>query len=415
MFLRNARLAEGHHVDIAIGADGHITDIGPVHAGAPARPHDLIEDLTGYLLLSSAAEPHAHLDKALTADLAPNTQGDLLGAIDAWINFAPTQSRDQIAVRALRAAEELLANGVTAVRTHVNVRTGQFDAIEALLTVRDQLHGALDMQIVALTTMQLCGGPEMYRRVLQQSAALDSCVVIGGCPHLDDDAHQATDISLDVAGETGRPLDLHTDESLNPDALHLPYLAERVIHLGYRHGATASHCVSLGVLDPVQQRDISELVAGAGVAVVTLPQTNLFLQGRTHRQSTPRGLTALRSLLDAGVTLGAGADNVRDPFNLMGRSDPMETAALLVMAGHLSVAEAYGAVTDGARGAMGLPPVTIAVGQRADLLAICGQSLNDAVARADSSRIVFSAGRVVARTVVERSTYPTSNHTHRQD
>ena len=37
------------------------------------------------LLLPSMGEPHAHLDKALTADLVPNPGGDLRGAIDSWI------------------------------------------------------------------------------------------------------------------------------------------------------------------------------------------------------------------------------------------------------------------------------------------------------------------------------------------
>ena len=61
-------------------------------------------------------------------------------------------------------------------------------------------------------------------------------------------------------------------------------------------------------------------VAEAGVAVVTLPQTNLFLQGRDHATATPRGLTALRPLLEAGVTVAGGADNLQDPFNTMGRA-----------------------------------------------------------------------------------------------
>ena len=423
IILRNVRLVSGRATDVTI-RDGVIAAIDPAAAtgASEATGRATVDagdvttiDLTGYLLLPSAAEPHAHLDKALTADLIANPKGDLLGAIDAWVAFAPTQTPDQVARRAERAVRELLVNGVTAVRTHVNVVTDHLESIEALLAVRDRMGAAIDMQIVALTTMQQCGGPDSYRATLRAAANLDPCVVIGGCPHLDDDPELATDISLDVAGDMGRPLDLHTDENLDPSALHLPYLAQRVYDLGFSFGAAASHCVSLGVLDPIRQRDIAEQVAGAGVAVVTLPQTNLFLQGRDFQQSTPRGLTALRPLLDAGATLGAGADNVRDPFNVMGRSDPMETAALLVMAGHLRVEEAYDAVTHGARTAMGLAPTTVEVGQTADLMAIAAESLNDAVARADSSRIVLRRGRIVARSAVERQTYPSRDPADRQD
>jgi cytosine deaminase len=102
--------------------------------------------------------------------------------------------------------------------------------------------------------------------------------------------------------------------------------------------------------------------------------------------------------MDAGVTVAGGADNLRDPFNTMGRGDPLETAALLVMAAHLSPAEAYAAVSDGARAAMGLPPVRLEPGHPADLLAVRGETLTDAVADGSADRRVFSRGLPVSST-----------------
>jgi cytosine deaminase len=168
----------------------------------------------------------------------------------------------------------------------------------------------------------------------------------------------------------------------------------------------ASHCVSLGVQTPELQREIAEAVAAAGVAVVTLPQTNLFLQARGVTCSPSRGLTAIRALLDAGAVLAAGADNVRDPFNPVGRSDALETAALLVMAAHMTPHEAWEAVSSGARRAMGLPVVALQPGAPAEVLAARGSSLADVVARASEDRIVIHAGRCVSRTVVTGGLLP---------
>jgi cytosine deaminase len=70
---------------------------------------------------------------------------------------------------------------------------------------------------------------------------------------------------------------------------------------------TASHCVSLAVQQPAMQQRVSEQVAAAGIAVIALPQTNLFLQGREQPVATPRGLTAVRPLRTAGVTVAAVA------------------------------------------------------------------------------------------------------------
>ena len=73
---------------------------------------------------------------------------------------------------------------------------------------------------------------------------------------------------------------------------------------------------------------------------MALPSTNLWLQGRHAPVGTPRGVTAVRRLLDAGVVVGSGADNLRDPFCPAGRADPFETATLLALTAHLSPAVA---------------------------------------------------------------------------
>lgn len=402
--LRHATLADGRVVDVELSqADGTITAVR-----SPASPPELSRvgddvDLRGYILIPAPAEPHAHLDKALTADLVPNPRGDLEGAIDAWVQFVPHITTEAMVERGVAAAWELVASGVTAVRTHTNVHPGiELKAIEALLEVRRLMADVLDIQIVALVGVSANRTASLLRAALE----MDPAIISGGCPHLEADPRSATDLSLGLAAELGRPIDLHTDEQLDPRVLSLPYFASRVAEIEFPHGATASHCVSLGMQTPDVQAKVAEAVAAAGVAVVTLPQTNLFLQGRGIGTSPPRGLTALRPLLDAGATLAAGADNVRDPFNLMGRSDPLETAALLVMAGHLSPAEALDAITDGARRAMGLVPSTVAPGSIADLVAIPGQTLGDAIARADQDRWVWKGARLVARTEVRRRFRP---------
>ncbi len=105
--------------------------------------------------------------------------------------------------------------------------------------------------------------------------------------------------------------------------------------------------------------------------------------------------------------MAAGGDNVRDPFNAVGRADPVETAALMVMAGHLTPDEAWRSVGNAGRVALGLPEVTLTPGAPAELLAIEGTDLVDALARAGERRLVVHRARVVARTVVRRSLLPT--------
>ncbi|MCP5027395.1 MAG: amidohydrolase family protein [Actinomycetia bacterium] len=395
--LRNARLVGGEVVDVRVGDDGVISEVG---AGLIEDPESTLEDLDGRLLLSAPAEPHAHLDKALTADAVPNPAGDLMGAINAWRAGGFEFTVDDIYNRARAAVLHGLANGITAVRSHINILdpSGIVPA-EALVRVREDLGHLVDIQIVGLVSQPDTNAANY--RLLEQSLDL-GVDVVGGCPHIEDDRLEVLRLTLDLAGERGLPIDLHTDENLNPESRDLLDFARAVESTGFEYGAVASHCVSLGMMDPDEQRSIAHEVAHAGIGVIALPQTNLFLQGRDHPTATPRGLTALRVLDQAGVVVAGGADNVQDPFNSMGRVDPFETASLLVMAGHLLPCEAWAWVSERARSVMGLDPIEIGLGHRADLLAVRADSLREAIASAPADRVVVKGGKVVSRTLVTR-------------
>ena len=394
-WLRSGRTGAGELVDVEL-ADGLIAQVIP--ATGRRSPGD--EDLAGQVLLPSFAEPHAHLDKALTAARAPNPAGDLMGAISAMARIADTFTHEDIVKRAERALRIHLALGTTAVRTHVNVGGPVgLRALHALIEVRERWRGVVDLQLVALVAVPLAGQPgKDLRQALKEGAD-----VAGGAPHLDPEPDRAVGICLDAAGEAGRPLDLHTDETLNPARLTLETMAGLVTRTGFPHQVTASHCVSLGVQDAKTQQRVSEAAATAKIAVVALPQTNLYLQGRDHQSATPRGLTAVRALRAAGAVIAAGGDNLRDAFHPVGRGDALEVAALMVTCGHLAPEEALESVSAAARAALGLPPVGLSPGAPADLVAMPAADVLEALGAAPAQRTVWRAGRVVARTTVHSS------------
>ena len=390
--LRNATVPSGDVVDVLIEGD---TVEAVVAAGtAPAAPESETLDLAGHVLLTAPAEPHAHLDKALSFDAIRPPMGDLELAIASWRVYAATMTVDDIADRARRQLLAMLAQGTTAVRTHVDVLLGDGPTrgAEALVRVRDELRGLMDVEIVALASQD---SPDS-----DVEAVLDLGVdLVGGAPHLARDPHGDLHRLLDIAERRGVGVDLHTDESLD-GAVTLDEFARRVV--GWTTSVSAGHCSRLGSMPVAQRDDIVAAVLAADIGIIANPITNLYLQGWDHPVATPRGLTALRPLLDAGVRLAAGADNVRDPFNPLGRSDALETAMLLVTAGHLTIDEAYAAVSDSARSVMALPPAGVTAGARAELLAVRATSLADVVANAPADRYVVHAGRLVAESRVTR-------------
>ena len=392
--LHNARLEDGRLVNLHINDDRieAITDL--------QKPSLLSEngiDLDGWLVIPSMAEPHAHLDKALTAESVPNPAGDLSGAIEAWI--AATASGvityEDTVDRAVEAMRLLVSKGVTAVRSHVNVASGS-RALEAVREARKIVADLIDVQIVALTINPMTGPEGTDNRKALETAIETGVDLVGGCPHLDPNPSVLIKDALGIAEDAGIGIDLHVDEMLDESVLTLHDLAKQVMDRGFENSVTASHCVTLGMQSLRKQAEVSADVAKANIAVLPLPQTNLFLQGRDISTATPRALTAIKSLEAAGVLVAAGADNVQDPFNLVGRSDPLETASLLILAAHEMPENAYKMVSVNARKAMGLEKADLSLGSLADFVAIDAPSLRGAIADAPMSRKVFKGGVLIS-------------------
>ncbi|MFG3495477.1 amidohydrolase family protein [Streptomyces sp. NPDC047928] len=369
LLLCGARLTDGRTVDVRLGG-GRIEAVGTTGSLAA---HGARVDLAGYLLLPAPAEPHAHADTALSAD-SPGP-----------VSYAA----DDVQRRATEAALLQLGHGATALRTHVRIGDVQgLRSLEAVLQARRSLRGLADLAAVAvprlLTGVAGADGLAILRDALKMGAG-----VVGGCPDLDPDPTGYAEAVLELAAEHGCPVDLHTD---GDDPARLARLA--AMAGGLRPGVAIGPCGALGRLPGDAQARVADQLAAAGVTVMCLPQGGCGGTGT-------RGVAPVRVLRSAGVRLAAGSGALRDVANPVGRGDPLEAAYLLASQYGLPPREAYGAVSAGAREAMGLAAVRVEAGFPAELLAVRGERLSGVLSLA-YSRIVVHRGRVVARTSAVR-------------
>ncbi|CAB4600647.1 unannotated protein [freshwater metagenome] len=393
LLLRSATLADNSIVDVAISGDT-IVWIG--NSGSYEEECKESLDLHGYVLTSSFVEPHAHLDKAFLADRVHNPDGDLMGAIRGLHDVRNTITLEDTIVRAIRAVELMSRNGVTAIRTHADTTLDAgLTSIHALQKVKSACSHFMDIRIAMLLEWPISGMEGADHRALARDAIDSGVDVIGGCPHLDPDPHGAIDYLLGLALETGLPLDLHADENLRPTSNDLEYLAEVMSIDNIEHQVAASHCVSLSTRSENDIRIISDKVASAGISVISLPQTNLFLQGRNTDRHVPRAITPITALRKAGVLVAAGADNLQDPFNLMGRGDPLEIASLLITASHLNPDVAHSLVSTHASSVILNQPAGVAVGMKANLVAVKATTLRESIAMGPPDRHVVYGGVVI--------------------
>ncbi|PHX93915.1 MAG: hydrolase [Acidimicrobium sp.] len=394
MLLQNCKI-EGHTQIQSVRILGElVTEIAPRLA---KLDNEQVIDADSSLLTCALAEPHAHLDKAFLAERIDNPTGDLMGAINAM-----EKSRDLITIadtieRAERAVRLMVSNGVTAIRSHADVTEwNNLDSVEALVEVRNRTRDIVDLQICALLGWPLSGqvgasNLDLGRRAIQMGAD-----ILGGCPHLDVDPGGANIALLELAGDLDCGLDLHTDEHTDINRVSLEHLANLVISTGFKKSVVASHCVSLGMQTESAQKRIADRVAEAGIGVVALPHTNLFLQGRDSPTAPPRGLTAIAALRKAGVRVAVGADNLQDPFNPIGRGDPLESAGLAILTAHMLPDDAFVAVSSVARDVLGLPVAGPKIGAKADLMLTPTFNIREAIANMPSRTLVIKSGKIVS-------------------
>lgn len=394
MLLQNCKIENRAQLQDVRLTDDLVTEIAPSLATLVGEQ---VIDAKGLLLTCALTEPHAHLDKAFLAERIDNPTGDLMGAINAM-----ESSRDLITIadtieRAERAVRLMVRNGVTAIRTHAGIAEwNNLDSLDALVEVRNRTRDIVDLQICALLGWPLTGEVGASNRDLGRRAIHMGADILGGCPHLDNDPEGANVVLLELAGELNCGLDLHTDEHTDVHRVSLEHLANLVISTGFENSVVASHCVSLGMQPENVQRRIADRVAEAGINVIALPHTNLFLQGRNIKTATPRGLTAVTNLRRAGVTVAVGADNLQDPFNPIGRGDPLESAGLAILTTHLSPQDAFDSVSGLARTVIGLTVAGPQIGSRADLMLTAAGTVREAIANLADRILVFHNGKITS-------------------
>ncbi len=166
-------------------------------------------------------------------------------------------------------------------------------------------------------------------------------------------------------------------------------MADETLALGLEGRVSASHCCSLASVSDAAARRTIEKVAAAGITVIAQPALNLYLQDRGDRTPRARGVTLVRELLDAGVEVRFGSDNVCDVFYPYGDADPLESAFLAALTAHVDDEDILLAGICGGR-------TRIEAGDPADLVLLDAGSVREAVARRPGARTVLRAGQELA-------------------
>jgi cytosine deaminase len=255
----------------------------------------------------------------------------------------------------------------------------------------------IELQAVSLVALDAFAGRDGER--LADTVA-DAGGILGGVAFMTASIDAQLDRVVALAAERGVGLDFHADESGDAGARALGHIARAVLRRGFEGRVVCGHCCSLAVQPSEVVEETLDLVKQAGIAVVTLPMCNLYLQDRVPGR-TPRwrGVTLLHEMKTRGIPVAVASDNVRDPFYGFGDHDMLEVYREATRIVHLD--RPYGdwprAVTTTPADLMELPAAgRLRGGVPADLVLFRARHWSELLARPQSDRVIVRRGRALA-------------------
>jgi cytosine deaminase len=384
LLLRDCRPLGAAPADILV-TDGRIAAIGPGLVPPAGTP---VEEAGGLLALPAFVEGHAHLDKTLWG-------------MGWWRNEVGPRLTDRIETeRAMRRrlgldparqgerlAREFLARGTTRIRSHADVDTEVGTAhSDALVALRGRLRGTMDLQVVAFPQSGLLVRPgtlELLERALRNGADIVGGIDPSG---IDRDPKGHLDAVFGLCERHGKPLDLHLHEYGELGAFALELVIERTRALGMAGRVVVSHAFCLA--DAARADALYGELAGAGIAIATTAPP-------------ARPVPSVRKARAAGVAVFAGNDGIRDTWTPYNSPDMLQRAMILGLKNDFrrddELAMAFSTVTGWAAASCGFEGCALAPGERADLVLLEAENLQEAVVAQPPRRLVLSHGRVVAR------------------
>lgn len=376
------------------------TDIG-IANGLITEPVGLDIEMSGAMVLPAFVDMHTHLDKGHILPRASNPDGSFLGALTTVREDHNNWNETDVYRRADFSLRCAYTHGTRAIRTHLDSAAPQ-DEISwpVFARLREEWAGKIELQAACLAgcdVIDLHGRFQTTAKLVKQYNG-----VLGLVIYPMDGLDELLRDFFELAGSLNLDVDLHVDETMDPSVECLRNVCRAVIDTGFKASVTVGHLCSLSSQTHERAADTLDLVAQAGLHVVSLPMCNLYLQDR-HSERTPRfrGVTLVHEMKKRGISISFASDNTRDPFYAYGDMDMLEVmreATRIAQLDHADPDWVHTFTTTPAN-ICGFSPVSLNAGSPAELVVCRARNWTELLARPQADRIVLRNGVAIDRTL----------------
>jgi cytosine deaminase len=385
------------------GRPGILVDIG-VQSGKVAAIAEKMDagagleiNADGRLVTESFVNPHLHLCKVFTLQRMDEValknyhaegMGKAMTAIELAARVKEDYEESWIIQNVRRAVKQAAHYGCTHMRAFADVDSkARLEGVKALIRARDEFRGIVDIQVVAFAQDGLLrepGAEELMRQAMAMGAD-----VAGGIPwieYTEEDIRKHIQMIFDLAEQFDKDVSMLVDDAGDPGLRSLEWMAVETIRRGWQGRALAHHARAMALYPTPYFQKAAALLKKAQMGVVSDPHT-----GPLHAR--------VKELLEEGVLVCLGQDDISDAYYPYGRNNMLEVAFL---ASHLlwmtttpEIETLYDMITTRAAQAMGLKDFGLRVGAPAHLVVLNEGSVLEALRSHEAPRHVISHGNLV--------------------
>jgi cytosine deaminase len=363
----------------------------------------LIIDAQGNLVTESFVNPHLHLCKVYTRQMMDDEaltgyhaegMGKAMTTIELAARVKEKYAEEWIIKNVRRALAQAALYGNTHIRAFADVDSkAKLEAMKTLIRAREEFKGIVEIQVCAFAQdglMREPGASELMHQAMEMGAD-----VAGGIPWIE---YTEADIQghikeiFGLAQEFNKDVSMLVDDAGDAGLRSLEGMAVEAIRRGWQGRALAHHARAMELYPQPYFQKVAALLKQANMAVVSDPHT-----GPLHAR--------VKELLEEGVTVCLGQDDISDGYYPFGRNNMLEVAFLaahlLWMTTNRELETLYNMVTINAAQAMNINRHSLKIGNPANLVILAAPNILEALREHAAPLHVISHGIPIDRAQME--------------
>src|SRR5690349_16770231 len=356
-------------------------------------------DAENNLVTESFVNPHLHLCKVYTRQMMDDEaltgyhaegMGKAMTTIELAARVKEKYDESWIIKNVRRALAQAALYGNTHIRAFADVDSkARLEGVKALIRGREEFKGIVEVQVCAFAQDGLAresGASSLMRQSMEMGAD-----VAGGIPWIEfteADIQAHVKEIFDLAQEFDTDVSMLVDDAGDPGLRSLEVMAVEAIRRGWQGRALAHHARAMELYPQPYFQKVAALLKQAQMTVVTDPHT-----GPLHAR--------VKELLEEGVNVCLGQDDISDGYYPFGRNNMLEVAFLaahlLWMTTNRELETLYDMITMNAARAMNLKDHSLKIGAPANLVVMSAPNVLEVLRKHDAPLHVISHGKLIDR------------------